>query len=120
MQPGGGLGVIQPQIMFGYDCVEGVNDSGIGPWINATGRGGLHHLGDRTYKKDPYFYWSAQYVYDQNLGKPGANASWVCATGELFKATEGEKLITQMWYDPVVDGWHSVMISPDTGRQSKL
>ena len=32
LQPGGGFGVIQPQIMYGPDCPEGFNRSRIGPF----------------------------------------------------------------------------------------
>ena len=98
VQPGGALGVIQPQIMFGYDCVEGAYDSGVGPWINSTGHAGIHHLGDHNYSDSPYFYWSAQYVYDASYHNASAKTpKWVCQTGQLFKAELGETLLTKMW-----------------------
>jgi hypothetical protein len=35
LQPGGGFGVIQPQIMYGPDCPEGFNRSRVGPFTCA-------------------------------------------------------------------------------------
>lgn len=106
--------------------------------INTTGHGGVHHLGvsasfiyftfadnnlyasqDKNYSKSPYFYWSAQYVYADKQKSTKNSTYWQCRTGPVFKAREGEKLTTKMWYDPVHDSWNSLMVS-DTGRRSYL
>ena len=120
LQPGGGYGVIQPQIMFGPDCPEGFNNSHVGPYNgNSTCHDqawcdGIEYEGDRSYSRSPYWYWSAQYV-SPNLTATG---KWICGTGPLFKATVGQRLETRMWYDHATDSFHSAMISPDTGESS--
>ena len=120
LQPGGGHGVIQPQIMYGPDCPEGFNNSHIGPYNgNHTCEdqawcAGIEYEGDRGYSSDPYWYWSAQYVSANRT----AAGKWVCGTGRLYKATVGQRLETRMWYDHATDSFHSLMVSPDTGESS--
>ena len=45
---------------------------------------------------------------------------WVCGTGELFKAREGDRLLTEMWYSPETDSFNSRMTNHATGEQSYL
>ena len=45
---------------------------------------------------------------------------WVCGTGELFKAREGDRLLTEMWYSPETDSFNSRMTNRATGEQSYL
>ena len=119
LQPGGGFGVIQPQIMYGPDCPEGFNDSGVGPWTNHTCDNeewcdGIHYLGDSKYAAKPYWYWSAQYVSSNDTAK----GKWICGTGNLLKATPGQRLETRMWYDHATNSFNSLMLSPDTNESS--
>lgn len=82
------FGVLQPVLMFGPDCVEEADrEKKIGP----------RH--DASYPSNPYWYYSAQYIYPNPVG----SKDYKCTTGRLFKATPGEILISTMTYNPVAD-----------------
>ena len=131
LQPGGGHGVIQPMIMFGPDCPEGFGNSKIGPYDNHTCPvnpwtekpyeycKGQTFMGDINYSTSPYFYWSAQYISPRLL-KNKTQDGWVCGTGKLFKAVEGDVVETQMYYIKETDSWNSIMINHKTGEKSYL
>jgi hypothetical protein len=130
LQPGGSHGVIQPQIMFGPDCPEGFTH-GIGPYnnhtcpINPDTKKEYEYcknrtfIGDTNYSKSPYFYWSAQYI-SPRLMKNKTQDGWVCGTGTLFVAKEGDRLETKMVYIKETDSWDSLMINHRTGERSFL
>ncbi len=77
------FGVLQPVLMYGPDCTSAT--LGLGP------------AGDPGYDADPYWYYSAQYVYGDVAG------DLTCATGPGFRATPGEVLVSRFVYDPVGD-----------------
>jgi hypothetical protein len=77
------FGVLQPVLMYGPDCTSAT--IGLGP------------AGDPSYDADPYWYYSAQYVY-ADVGGQGT-----CATGPGFRAVPGEVLVSSFVYDPVGD-----------------
>ncbi len=81
------FGVLQPVLMFGDDCVSGQPGFGLGP------------AGDPHYQQDPYWYYSAQYVYPDPVG----STSHTCTTAQGFKAEPGDILVSTMTYDPTSD-----------------
>ena len=105
------MGVLQPEIDYGPNCMPSVRpQDGIGPGV------------DPAYDSQPYWYWSAQYVHP-NVSKPVSHADgpkygYICHTGQLFKARPGQRLITNMTYDPTTDAWLNYIYSPDTGESS--
>merc|ERR1712216_737559 len=48
----------------------------------------------------------------------GPKYGYVCHTGKLFKAKPGQRLITNITYDPSTDAWLNYIYSPDTGEMS--
>lgn len=105
------MGVMQPEIDYGPNCMPGRRpQDGIGPGV------------DPAYDEQPYWYWSAQYVHP-NVTHPvshseGSKHGYICHTGKLFKAKPGQRLITNMTYDPSTDAWLNYIYSPDTGETS--
>jgi hypothetical protein len=100
------FGVLQPVLMFGPDCVE---DSLEGRKAQV----GPSH--DQTYKRNPYWYYSAQYVYPQPFG----SKNYKCTTGPLFKAVPGEILVSSITYNPGDDSM-IVTISAKNGSRTSV
>lgn len=97
------FGVLQPVLMFGSDCVQDL------PPGQIFGPGN-----DPNYESDPYWYWSAQYVYPAPLG----SRVYQCTTGPVFKAQPGDVLNSRLSYNDAADSM--IVQMTDGSRNSTL
>jgi hypothetical protein len=103
------FGVLQPVLMFGPDCVQDLRD-GNG---KKFGPGPGH---DPDYVRNPYWYYSAQYVFPD----PPSPNGYKCTTGTVFKAVPGEILISTMSYNATRDEMTVRISRPDGSGASSL
>jgi len=79
------LGVLQPVLMYGPDCAS---------------KNGIGYPSDPNYSKNPYWYWSAQYVFPNET----TGLCCVCAGGAVYKTSPGNTLLSTLTYD-LAKGW---------------
>jgi len=97
------FGVLQPVLMYGGDCPQYEPNGKIAKLGPGAGY-------DPTYNTAPYWYYSAQYIYETGLSAP--SPQYACHSGPLFKAVVGESLTSGFKFDPITD----VMTVWMTGR----
>ena len=99
------FGVLQPVLMFGPDCVQKL------PEGEKSGPDN-----DPDYNRNPYWYYSAQYVFPD----PPSPDGYKCTTGTVLKAVPGETLVSIMAYDAAKDEMTVRISRPDGSGESSL
>jgi len=79
------LGVLQPVLMYGPCCAS---------------KNGIGYPSDPSYSRNPYWYYSSQYVYPD----PKTGTCCVCTGGPVFKTSPGNTLLSTLTYD-ATKGW---------------
>jgi hypothetical protein len=97
------FGVLQPVLAFGSACVLSL------PEGEALGPGN-----DPTYESNPYWYYSAMYVFPN----PQEDFGWQCTSGPVFKARPGDVLVSTLTL--AASGATVSIAAPDGTRKSTL
>lgn len=80
------VGVLQPVLMYGPCCNSG---------------NGVGDPSDPDYSENPYWYFSAQYVFPNYTTKNCC----VCKTGQVFKASPGDLLLSTIEFQEETSTW---------------
>lgn len=97
------LGVMQPVLTYG--CSPNAM-SGVG----CDGDAGAHRT-DPDYSKDPYWYFSSQYVMGWGPGQARGSP-------QVFRTEPGRKLYGEMSYNAATDAWQVIGRDETTGQTS--
>ncbi len=95
------FGILQPVLMYGGDCVSGMPGVPMG------------YPADPSYSANPYWYYSAQYVYPQPVG----SLDYTCTTGTGFRAEPGDVLVSTFTFDHTADTM-TVQVAKEGGSDS--